>query len=79
MSIPVVRDWARRQRLSESHLLMPLSFAAILGGKLTLIGTASNVVVMEEFTSWLTTEHAWLKEVGFTELPPWLEFFGIAR
>lgn len=77
MSIPVVRDWARRQRLSESHLLMPLSFAAILGGKLTLIGTASNVVVMEEFTSWLTTEHAWLKEVGFTELPPWLEFFGI--
>ena len=77
MSIPVVRDWARRQRLSESHLLMPLSFAAILGGKLTLIGTASNVVVMEEFTSWLKTEHAWLKEVGFKELPPWLEFFGI--
>ncbi len=77
MSIPVVRDWARRQRLSESHLLMPLSFAAILGGKLTLIGTASNVVVMEEFTSWLNTEHTWLKQVGFESLPPWLEFFGI--
>ncbi|MDG2095823.1 MAG: SLC13 family permease [Phycisphaerales bacterium] len=77
MCIPVVRDWARRQRLSESHLLMPLSFAAILGGKLTLIGTASNVVVMEEFTSWLNTDHAWLKEVGFESLPPWLEFFGI--
>ena len=75
MSIPVV-ETGQGQRLRE-HLLMPLSFAAILGGKLTLIGTASNVVVMEEFTSWLTTEHAWLKEVGFTELPPWLEFFGL--
>lgn len=77
MTIPVVRDWARRQQLSPSHLLMPLSFAAILGGKLTLIGTASNVVVMEEFTTWLTKERPWLTEIGFTELPPWIEFFGI--
>ena len=77
MCIPVVRDWAKRQRLSESHLLMPLSFAAILGGKLTLIGTASNVVVMEEFTSWLKIKHVWLEKVGFEPLPAWLEFFGI--
>ncbi len=77
MCLPVVRDWAKRQRLSSSHLLMPLSFAAILGGKLTLIGTASNVVVMEEFTTWLQHDHPWLAEIGFTPLPPWLEFFGI--
>ena len=77
MTIPVVRDWARRQRLSQSHLLMPLSFAAILGGKLTLIGTASNVVVMEEFTTWLHQDQPWLAEIGFTHLPPWIEFFGI--
>ena len=33
---------------------MPLSFAALLGGKITLIGTASNIVVMGLFTSFVT-------------------------
>ncbi|MCH2132631.1 MAG: SLC13 family permease, partial [Phycisphaerales bacterium] len=77
MSLPLVRDWARRQRFSTSHLLMPLSFAAILGGKLTLIGTASNIVVMEEFSDWLRDDHPWLQDVGYTGLSPWMEFFGI--
>ena len=43
--MPIVSDWARRLRVSPSKLFMPLSFAAILGGACTLIGTASNVVV----------------------------------
>ena len=29
--IPIVRAWSRRMRMSVSHLMMPLSFAAILG------------------------------------------------
>ncbi|MBB3045860.1 di/tricarboxylate transporter [Litorivivens lipolytica] len=45
MMIPAVQDWAQRFRLSVSHLLMPLSFAAILGGTCTLIGTSTNLVV----------------------------------
>ncbi len=45
MFIPAVQEWARRARLSESKLLMPLSFAAILGGTLTLVGTSTNLVV----------------------------------
>lgn len=43
--VPVVRDWARRTGLSASHLLMPLSFAAIVGGTCTIIGTTTNLVV----------------------------------
>ncbi len=43
--IPAVRDWARKVGLSPSALLMPLSFAAILGGLCTIVGTSTNLVV----------------------------------
>ncbi len=43
--LPAVLDWAKRQRISISKLAMPLSFAAILGGMCTLIGTSTNLVV----------------------------------
>ena len=46
MYLPIVSDWARKIRISPSKLYLPLSFAAILGGQLTLIGSASNLVVM---------------------------------
>lgn len=45
MLIPAVNDWAKQYRLSVSKLMMPLSFAAILGGCVTLIGTSTNLVV----------------------------------
>lgn len=45
MFIPVVVDWSRRIRLQPSRLLIPLSYAAILGGMCTLIGTSTNLVV----------------------------------
>ncbi|MEL7473046.1 MAG: SLC13 family permease [Planctomycetota bacterium] len=47
LAIPVVRDAARRHGVSASRVLMPLSFAAMLGGACTLIGTSTNVVVNE--------------------------------
>jgi di/tricarboxylate transporter len=43
--LPAVSDWARRVGVSPSRLLLPLSFAAILGGTGTLIGTSTNLVV----------------------------------
>src|SRR5690625_1596549 len=45
MMIPAVREWGRAMGFSASKLLMPLSFAAILGGTITLIGTSTNLVV----------------------------------
>lgn len=45
MLSPQVSSWARRLGRSPSRYLMPLSFAAILGGLLTVIGTSTNVVV----------------------------------
>ncbi len=43
--VPVVREWSRRRNLDPSRLFMPLSYAAILGGICTLIGTSTNLVV----------------------------------
>ncbi len=45
MFIPVVTDWAKKHRISPSKLMLPLSYAAILGGTCTLIGTSTNLVV----------------------------------
>lgn len=45
LMVPAIRDWARKQRLSVSKLLMPMNGAVVLGGLCTLIGTSTNVVV----------------------------------
>lgn len=45
MLLPVASDWGRRYQLSVSKLLMPLSFASILGGTCTLIGTSTNLLI----------------------------------
>ncbi len=43
--IDVVRIWARRLGTEPSRLLIPLSYAATLGGTCTLIGNSSNLVI----------------------------------
>ena len=45
MLAPQVADWAEKRGKSASLFLMPLSFATILGGVLTLIGTSTNLLV----------------------------------
>ena len=43
--IPVITDWARKYQLALSKLLIPLSYAAIIGGTCTLIGTSTNLII----------------------------------
>lgn len=45
MLSPQIGEWADKRGDSASRYLMPLSFAAILGGMTTLIGTSTNLVV----------------------------------
>ena len=56
MFLPVTLDISRRLKVSPSRVLMPLSFAGILGGQLTLVGTASNIVIdglySEQIATW---------------------------
>jgi len=43
--IPAVKRWARKNDIAPSRILIPISYAAILGGVCTLIGTSTNLVV----------------------------------
>lgn len=43
--IPVVLSMARKSGMNPSSLFMPLAFAALIGGMLTLIGTPPNIIV----------------------------------
>ena len=45
MMVPAVTDWAKRNNLSVSQLMIPLSYAAIIGGTCTLVGTSTNLVI----------------------------------
>jgi len=45
VATPIVADWGHRIGIPPSKLLLPLSYATILGGTCTLIGTSTNLVV----------------------------------
>ncbi|TCS41962.1 SLC13 family permease [Reinekea marinisedimentorum] len=44
--IQPIRQWARKNNLEAHQFLLPLSYAAIVGGTLTLVGTSTNLVVL---------------------------------
>ncbi len=56
--LPVVNDWARKYGLSVSKLMIPLSYASVLGGACTLIGTSTIIVVNGLIVSELGPEQA---------------------
>jgi di/tricarboxylate transporter len=62
MGIPAVTGWARRHGVSPSRVLIPLSYASILGGVCTLLGTSTNLVADDLLRS------RGLEGLGFFEL-----------
>lgn len=45
LMIPYVRQWAKRKNTPPSKLMLPLSYAALIGGTITVIGTSTNLVL----------------------------------
>ena len=45
--LPVVEGWCRRRGVSPSKVLLPLSFATVLGGTLTLLGSSVNLLASD--------------------------------
>ncbi len=45
MFTTAVQDWCKRTGFKASNFLLPLSYASILGGTCSLIGTSTNLVV----------------------------------
>ena len=62
--IPVVLSLSRKAGLSPARLLMPLAFASLIGGMLTLIGTPPNLVVSTRM------EEAGFAPFGFFDFTP---------
>ncbi len=42
--LPIIEDWCKQQKLSVSKVLIPLSYASIVGGMMTVIGTSTNIL-----------------------------------
>ncbi len=49
--LPVVVSLAQRTGISPTKLLLPLAYASLIGGMLTLIGTPPNIVVSNQLQS----------------------------
>lgn len=47
--IPAIYGWSRKIGISPSKLMIPLSYTAILGGTVTLIGTSTNLIVNGQY------------------------------
>ncbi len=69
--LPVVGDLSKQLQVSVSRLLLPLSYATILGGMCTLLGTSTNLIVRD-----LYAQHQQLLPV--TERTAELHFFSPA-
>ncbi|MGB3776158.1 MAG: SLC13 family permease [Leeuwenhoekiella sp.] len=70
--IKIVFQLAERYDVQTSRLLMPISFAGILGGSCTLMGTSTNLIVNS------VAQELGVEKLGFFEFAPYgLAFLGI--
>ncbi|MGB5519525.1 MAG: SLC13 family permease [Gammaproteobacteria bacterium] len=75
MFIPAVSEWAKRNRLSVSKLMIPLSYASIAGGTCTLIGTSTNLIVNGLLIKETDSDGLALLELSWVGLPILLVLF----
>lgn len=69
MFIPIAQEWCRRNRISPSKIFIPISYAAVLGGITTLIGTSTNLVVVGLLEE-LRPADPTLPEIGMFTITP---------
>eukprot|EP00250_Pteridium_aquilinum_P001663 c11867_g1_i1 orf=350-1390(+) len=69
MMIPPITEFSRKVNMAPSKLLMPLSYAALLGGTLTLIGTSTNLVVVSLAAKKLPQLQMNFFEIGIVGVP----------
>ncbi|CCQ32529.1 Arsenite transport protein [Halorhabdus tiamatea SARL4B] len=75
--IPMITDLAEQSDVSPSKLLLPLSYAAILGGTLTLVGTSTNILA-SDFTRQLIPGRNGIGMFEFTPLGVLILVVGLA-
>jgi di/tricarboxylate transporter len=72
--MPYVYNWAKQKNISPSKVLIPLSYATMLGGTITLVGTSTNLVVNSFYTD---SGHESLKMFDFSMVGIPLAFTGL--
>ena len=45
--LPVLENWCQRRGVSPSKVMLPLSFAVVIGGTITLLGTSTNLLASD--------------------------------
>ncbi len=69
MMVPLVSEWARRHDLRRSQLMIPLSYATILGGTCSLLGTSTNLVLAELVTQQQPGLEVGMFDVAYLGIP----------
>ncbi|KAG0572786.1 hypothetical protein KC19_VG125000, partial [Ceratodon purpureus] len=69
MMIPPIIEYSKKVNMAPSKLLLPLSFAALLGGTMTLIGASTNLVVLSMAAKKVPDLKMNLFEIGVIGVP----------
>lgn len=69
MMIPTVTAWAKRYQIQPSQLMIPLSFAAIIGGTCTLIGTSTTLILNSMYRNHAQVEGLSMFELAWVGVP----------